>query len=295
LRISSDWRFPGVPTREPSDVDVRIYRQDLSHLFPDVSETQVQTISPEETHLALQGRGRFIVREGREIVYDTPLPDGHMDFSITLAELVWPALLYQRRLSIFHAVCVGIGEREAFCLLGPPRAGKTALACALHARGAAVWDDDLLVFDSHHVPLEALRGFPLIKTQFDPASFSMCAGERIAIHSTQWKKALFRSDPTGNGTQSLPLTVLFIVKPQEQSATLRLLKPSIALAELSPRWYGQLYAPLSKALGGLSQAFRESCALADRVPIYELGIPRTPDGLTETLDVLRQAGFQKTP
>jgi GT2 family glycosyltransferase len=294
LRIHSDWLFPGVPTRELSDVDVEIRREDLKGEFPDEPEMSVQVVSETETRLVFPGRGLFIVRKGCEIVFDTPLPDGNMEFSITLSEMVLPVLLYQRGLSIFHAVCVAVPSREAFVFLGPPRAGKTALACALHARGATVVDDDLLVFDSARVPLTVLRGFPVIKTQSDPASFSMCMGERIALDVSQWKKALFRVADMMDAEDDLSLTAFFVVKPQEGPATLRLLKPTAALAELSPRWYGQLYGPLREALGGLARAFRESCALADRVPVYELGVSRSPDGLSEALEVLRKAGFLKS-
>jgi len=292
--IRSEWRFPGVPASSPGG-EVEIRREDLKGVFPPEQRgTWVQAVAEDETHLALQGRGLFVVRGGREILFDTPLPEGNMDFSITLSEMVLPVLLYQRGLSIFHAVCVAVSPHEAFAFLGPPRAGKTALACALHARGATVLDDDLLVFDPACEPLRALRGFPVIKTQYDPASFSMCAGERVMLGASRWNKALFRTDVPADMPTGIPLTALFVVKPQEGPATLQLMKPTAALAELTPRWYGQLYSPLREVLGGLARAFRESCALASRVPVLEFGVPRTPDGLSDALRVLKEAGFLKS-
>jgi glycosyltransferase involved in cell wall biosynthesis len=295
LRIQSEWRFPGVPECAFAGGDVEIQRGELKDFFPREPATLTQKVSEGETHLAFQGRGLFVVLDGREILFDTPLPDGNMDFSIVLSEMVLPVLLYQRGLSIFHAVSVAVSSREAFAFLGPPRAGKTALACALHARGATVLDDDLLVFDSTGAPLRALRGFPVIKTQYDPASFSMCAGERVMLGASRWNKALFRTGvPVDDGSSGIPLTALFVVKPQEGPATLQMMKPTAALAELSPRWYGQLYGPLREVLGGLARAFRESCALASHVPVFELGVSRAPDGLADALRVLKEAGFLKS-
>ncbi len=294
LQIHSEWCFPGVPTCAISGVDVEIRRADLKYAFPHETKTFVRVVSEDETHLAFPGRGLFVVRAGREILYDTPLPEGNMDFSIMLSEMVLPVLLYQRGLSIFHAVCVAMGNEDAFAFLGPPRAGKTALACALHSRGATVLDDDILVFDSKRAPFLASRGFPVIKTQFDPGSFSMCAGERVPLEASRWNKALFQTPVSPDAPVGIPLTAVFVVKPQEGPATLRLLKPTAALAELSPRWYGQLYEPLREALGGLARAFRESCLLADHAPVYELGVSRAPDGLPDALEVLRDAGFLKS-
>lgn len=110
-------------------------------------------------HQGVQG-GRFLIREGQEIITDVPPEASAAELHTRLcgAPLGW--LMCQRRRLPLHACVVAVGP-VAVALAGDSGAGKSTLARTLIARGHRLVSDDQAVID-HDTGL-VHPGFPAMK------------------------------------------------------------------------------------------------------------------------------------
>jgi hypothetical protein len=114
------------------------------------------------TLLTVPDVGRFLIRDGREIVVDAPFaPERNM--RLFLLGSVFGALLHQRGLMPLHANAVVL-EGRAFAFCGHSGAGKSTMAAWFHDRGAPILADDVCVigFDAGGAP-QAFPGIPRLR------------------------------------------------------------------------------------------------------------------------------------
>jgi hypothetical protein len=98
---------------------------------------------------------RYLIEEGRRILYAGDAGADDPDLALFLLGSAWGALCYQRGLIPLHASAVAVdGAVHAFT--GPSGAGKSTLAAALAARGRALFTDDVLILDPARLDPEPL-------------------------------------------------------------------------------------------------------------------------------------------
>jgi hypothetical protein len=89
---------------------------------------------------------RYLVEDGRRILYQRDARHAHNDVALFLLGSAWSALCYQRGLIALHASAI-TGPGGVYALAGSSGAGKSILAAALAARGRGFFADDVLVVD----------------------------------------------------------------------------------------------------------------------------------------------------
>lgn len=122
------------------DVEIRLDKVDL---LPETAFGQgCVHATAEEAYLFFGPAGRFLVKEGREIVVD---PVDGADESVLRTVILGPALgtlLYQRGWLPLHASAVAVsGGAAAF--VGEKGEGKSTMAAAMYARGHPLVADDV--------------------------------------------------------------------------------------------------------------------------------------------------------
>ncbi|MGX1099871.1 hypothetical protein [Amorphus sp. MBR-141] len=101
----------------------------------------------------------YLVRDGNEVIVDSPHPPETADVALFLLGSVLGFLCHQRGLLPLHASCVAF-DGKVFALAGPSGAGKSTLAALLLAQGARLLSDDVTVIDS------GAEGGPLVLPTF---------------------------------------------------------------------------------------------------------------------------------
>ncbi|MBI3351136.1 MAG: serine kinase [Nitrospirae bacterium] len=114
--------------------------------------------------------GAFLIREGREIIFQ-PVP-GAEEHLLRLFILgpVLAVILHQRGFLILHASAVEVNG-NAVAFLGGSGWGKSTIAAALNGQGHAVLSDDVVAVDiSGKVNPTLFPGFPQIKLNAEVVS-----------------------------------------------------------------------------------------------------------------------------
>jgi hypothetical protein len=133
-----------VPAEGEVDVEIHLSRVDLP---PEAtSGWGCVHAAAEVAHLYFGPAGRFLVREGREIVVD-PIPG--VDERVLRTVILGPALgtlLYQRGWLPLHASSVATSG-GAVAFVGEKGEGKSTMAAAMYARGHSLIADDVTAIE----------------------------------------------------------------------------------------------------------------------------------------------------
>ena len=108
------------------------------------SEPPGYSTGPDGTLLHVPEVGRYLIRDGREIVVAAAAGASERDLRLFLLGSAFGALLHQRGLMPLHANAIDLGGR-AIALCGPSGAGKSTIAAWFNDRGHAVLADDVCV------------------------------------------------------------------------------------------------------------------------------------------------------
>ena len=141
LRVRSELELPelgGEAPQKSADVHVRLGP------LPGDDASGGYVVTDEGTFLTVPEVGRYLIRDGREIVIDPLAGTDARNLRLFLLGSAFGALLHQRGLLPLHANAIDIGGRAiAFC--GHSGAGKSTLAAWFNDRGYPVLADDVCV------------------------------------------------------------------------------------------------------------------------------------------------------
>ncbi|WP_143324372.1 hypothetical protein [Caulobacter sp. FWC2] len=143
LRVEADRPLPGAIPLADGRPDAVLREGVVSeHLDGAVQQRPFWALSDEAFLWRGHGLGRFLVRQGREILIEAE-PGGSLEEVVPFVMGTGiAALLYQRGAMLLHASAVTFeGRAYAFC--GPSGAGKSTLAAALCQAGAGFLSDDI--------------------------------------------------------------------------------------------------------------------------------------------------------
>jgi hypothetical protein len=184
LGIHSELLLPElVPSESAADVVIRFGK--LAHLQQNRSNGGDYFLG------RIEGIGRLLVQQGREIVLD---PDPGIHESVLrpfVLGAIISVLLRQRGLFVLHASSVVING-AAVAFMAESGWGKSTLAEAFHAQGYGILTDDVMAiqFDSQ-TPL-VIPSFPQIKLWPDAAASLGHNPESLPLLNTETEKRVHR-------------------------------------------------------------------------------------------------------
>ncbi len=166
LLLESELKIPelAAPNRGESgpDVFIRLGKVPQVPTSEDQDKGLAIRLNDQETVYSKGGCGRFLVRDGREIVVD---PDDGVEARVVRLSLFGPALaliLIQRGFLALHGGAVAFPEGTVI-LLGPSGAGKSTLTGELCRQGGKLFSDDVVVVDLAQSVPRVMPGVPLLK------------------------------------------------------------------------------------------------------------------------------------
>ena len=237
--------------------------------------------TPEDASLSWRGVADFVVRGGREIVFQTA---GDLEASWFRQFLLGPVmgvLLHQRGLLVLHGSAIEI-DGNAVAIVGLKGQGKSTTAAGLHQRGYDLIADDIVAIDmtNPESPL-VLPGIPQIKLWPDSvAAFEMNPSCMSLLHSELEKRA---QRVTVVSEQSpKPLNGLYILDQGEahQIETLPMMEAFSAIVQnaYAARFIGKAGIP--------PWHFEQSIALTRATPVHRFKRNLSFALLPEALDML---------
>lgn len=227
--------------------------------------------SQDEVLLHYKDVGTFLIRQGREILFDAApdLPSETLQNFLT--GVCMGVLLHQRGALVLHASGVEIGERVA-AFVGEKGMGKSTLAATFQSRGNALVTDDVLaitVENGHGLPPRVTPSFPQIKLWPDAleAALSSDRQQLPRVHPSV-EKRIGRAETMAQ--QAQPLGCIFVLAHGEEIAV-EPLSVQEAFAETIRHSYARRLLPRT---GTSKRHFGQVSQLLQTVPMALLKRPR---------------------
>ena len=261
LAIGSELPLPELAPSDPdapADVTVRLGRVP-EPAMPGFSMADGGAI------LSVQGVGRYLMAEGREMIVEPEPGVAERNVRIYLLGSAFAAILHQRALLPLHANAVVVdGRALAFC--GRSGAGKSTLAAWFHDRGFDVLADDVCVVTGADAIPTAQPGVPRLRLWREALGAS---GRDAGDYELSFEGRDKYDVPTGaraRGTAT-PLAAVYMLESGEESAIERL-GGSAATAALMANSYRRAWLD---AMGRTADHFLACAALTRRVPVFRAG------------------------
>jgi hypothetical protein len=274
LTIDSALALPGLPgsavaAEAPADVVIREGPIDLPEA--PAGDPSGYSLGEDGTLLTIDTVGRFLIRNGREIVVDAPEASAR-NVRLFLLGSAFGALLHQRSLMPLHANAVVI-DGHAFAFCGHSGAGKSTMAAWFHDRGAPILADDVCVigFGADGTPL-AYPGLPRLRLWRQALEES---GRRVADYDQSFDD-MDKYDvpiPAGNRTDPAPLAGVYLLAKAEEGGgevAIQRLTGVAAVETLVSNTYRGHY--LSQ-IGGTGDHLAACARIARSVPIFRADRP----------------------
>lgn len=162
-RVRTEWPLPELLpwTGDNRPVDISIRLGKVPATLPNLVQKRPLVQVNEEGCLryTIRNVADYLVRDGREVTIDTPLPIDAPDVALFVLGSVLGFLCHQRGLLPLHASCVAFKGR-VLAFAGHSGAGKSTMATLLLAQGAQLLSDDITVIDVH------AEGGPIVLPSF---------------------------------------------------------------------------------------------------------------------------------
>lgn len=193
LLFASSFPIPEMVPARPADPgrapDVRISTADFPDELPDkLGSSAVHEVNARALLLRVSGVGRYLVREGREILVDPDSSATDHDLRVYLLGTCLGALLHQRGFLVLHASGV---TTEGGCLLftGDSGAGKSTLLAEFLSRGRKMLVDDVCAvrFDENGSPL-VVPSYPRTRLWADAAERMSVDTSNLPRTKASWDK-----------------------------------------------------------------------------------------------------------
>lgn len=265
LSVRSGFALPELPRAEAQaepDVIIGYGGIDVPSAGAGYSATEAGTL------LTVPEVGRYLIREGREVVIEAAPGASERNLRLFLLGSAFGALLHQRGLLPLHANVIDMGGR-AVAFSGHSGAGKSTIAAWFHDRGHRVLGDDVCVvgFDAAGRAL-AHPGIPRLRLWRDALDASSRAPEGYERSFDQLDKY---DVPTAGGPQPLEaieLAAIYLLRRADEGskgAEIRRLTGVAAVETLVENTYRGAYL---KTIGRTRPHLATCVQLARAVPVF---------------------------
>lgn len=170
---------------------------------------------PEGTLLSVTKVGRYLIRDGRQIVIDPAPGASERNLRLFLLGSAIGALLHQRGLLPLHANAIDLGGR-AVAFSGHSGAGKSTIAAWFHDRGHKILADDVCVigFDDAGRAL-AYPGIPRLRLWREALEAS---GRDAGAYDRSFDDIDKYDVPTGTDSrlEPLPLAAIYLLRRTDE-------------------------------------------------------------------------------
>jgi hypothetical protein len=245
--------------------------------------TQVRLLRhPHGLRLQFTDTGTFdILGQGRQVTW---FPDAAADLPTVRSDVLGRVLacaLHEQGAYVAHASGVVLGTR-AIGFLAAKGTGKSTLALALVQHGAQLLTDDTLPLETGATGCRARPGVHSVRLWQDSAA--AVAGATPLSVSASGKLEARALEPRQLATHPVALDALYVLTPVEGGhAPSRTVLPAMHAAMMLVQ-----HSRLGPLLGGLEgpTVLRRASAIAQRVPVHVLGVPRALDRLPAVVQQL---------
>jgi HPr Serine kinase C-terminal domain len=269
LSVASEVALPGLigdTGAHPAQVTIR--RGPVPENLPDnTAAGPTWQVAGKQFLLRIPDIARFLLNDGREIVFEPESDEGAADISIFILGTVFGILLHQREQIVLHASAVRVNGRAVlFC--GSSGAGKSTLAAALAQRGYPLVTDDFctLTIDEAGTPLVYPDGrqLKLWAQAIDKLDLARSRGERVRSSLEK-----FYVEPREVFTEPLALGAVYALREARPPYAPGIDKPNVVDAALLLR--RNAYRPLLvRQLGQRESYFHAAAAIANVAGIFYL-------------------------
>lgn len=279
LSVASEIALPGLiagsATRVP-EVTIRQAAVPESLAGPTACGPTWQ-IAGKQFLLRIPDIARFLLSEGREILFAPESDAAAADIPIFLLGTVFGILLHQREQIVLHASAVRVnGKAVLFC--GSSGAGKSTLAAALAQRGYPLVTDDFCTLGL------CTAGAPLVYPDGRQLKLWAQAIDRLDLAQQRCERVRtslekFYVEPSEVFTEPLPLGAVYVLREARPPHKPGIVRPNVVDAALLLR--RNAYRPLLvRRLGQRANYFHAATAIANVAGIFYL---------TRTLDFAKMA------
>jgi hypothetical protein len=223
-----------------------------------------------DCRLEIAAAGRYLVRQGREVIVQPALGATSAEVHVFLLGTVFGLLCHQRGLFPLHASCVRIGGGAvAFC--GSSGTGKSTLAASLVQRGHSLVADDVTAIDigASSGPM-VLPSMPRMRLWRDSLEALAVPHETLQRDRIELEKYALPVRGIGQFlAEPLPLRAIFLLRsenaPGLNGAARMPAMESVALLT------GQIYRRRhAEAMGRKAELFQGVARIANTVPVRRL-------------------------
>jgi hypothetical protein len=269
LSVASDTALPGLISGKPSpDPEVTIRRGQVpERLEGETDSGPTWQVAGSRFLLHIPGIARFLLEDGRSIVFAPASEDSLTDVPIFIIGTAFGILLHQREQIVLHASAVRVsGKAVLFC--GASGEGKSTLAAALAQRGyPLVTDDVCTVSIEGGAPPQVHpdgRQLKLWAQAIERLELAPARGARVRA-----KLEKFYVAPGEVYSEPLPLGAVYMLREARPPHAPGIDKPNVVDAALLLR--RNAYRPLLiRQLNQRAGYFRAAADIANAAGIYHL-------------------------
>lgn len=254
----------------PVDVDIRLGKVPDKLAAPVLSTPFLQIAENGDCRLEVAAAGRYLVRQGREVIVQPAKDATPAEIWVFLLGSVIGMLCHQRGFFPLHASCVRIGNGAvAFC--GASGSGKSTIAASLVKRGHPLLCDDITIVDPFAAGGPSVRpGIPRMRLWRDSLEALDVSLDQLQRDRIELEKYAVPSSEMGDFlTEAVPLRGVFLLRAaaspeMEGTAAMPTMETVIQLTE-------QVYRRRQAvAMGRKAALFQAAARIAAMVPVRSL-------------------------
>jgi hypothetical protein len=198
-----------------------------------------------------------------------------------LADLVLPLALSRQRDLLLHASTVHLPDVGAVAIAGASGRGKSSLAAALTAHGAAVLSDDCTAVEQSNGSAAVLPGYPGLRLW--PESLTMLAAEaERAADTLPSGKVRIGAPRVPFCSYASDLRAILVLSKRHREGRLKVRRVSrrVAVVQLMRHVFIMDVTDRSQ----LSRVFSATTSLVERVPVLRIALPDDPAWLDDAAE-----------
>lgn len=289
LLIESEWSLPGLmaPRADGAALGrLSIRRGPVPRTLPGgVRVDPITQAAPGLLLLQHPSVGRFLAREGREIIVE-PVADDLGDLGPFVLSSGFAAICIQRGLVLLHASAVAI-DGEAIAFAGPSGAGKSTLLGAFVAAGHTAIADDVSFIEAGALPPARLWAAPGFLRLWPDSIRALGLDDRPAKPELSWSGKLQLSLDTTAADGPWPLSAVILLTGEEADVpTIEPIETAAALAGLAQQFFRPHYI---HALGQLAILLPQLGSIIAETKVFRMRRPKFYHRLDTMVSTVKRA------